>query len=112
MPSPTKTDTASSLKPVIQKVHQAILDNRLFTTDLPADVEAMAAEIVRSLVLVEPESFPRLVQRSGLFFIVEEGAATEPVGADVLHVNVWLGSSWATVDTIVLPTVAADSAGQ
>jgi len=85
------------------RLRQAIVDNRLYANEEygRADLTQVAREIIEAIVCVEPGTFPRLVQRAGLLFVVEEGAG--PEGLDMMNVSVWNGSRWITVDEIPIP---------
>lgn len=90
---------------IVARVKEALWDNRLYANDSlpssPTGMEQLAFEITEQIVCVKTGTFPRLVQRAGLLFVVTEGLADNE--ADWLDVSVWNGRRWVTVDRMRLP---------
>ncbi|MEX2355505.1 MAG: hypothetical protein WD535_00590 [Thermaerobacterales bacterium] len=99
----------SELQPIVAQIKQAILDNYLSADEAEqhtiddTTAGAMAHDIVDRLAIEDPDVFPRMLQRKGLLFIVEEGQPESGGEPDVLHVNIWDGSRWIIVESVALP---------
>lgn len=100
---------------VIQRVETAILHNHL-GAELAGEADVhppidhrlarrLAEEIVAELAPVGFDRFPRLLQRHGLMFVVEEGTYLGRGHPDVLHISVWYGHRWIIVESVPLPPV-------
>lgn len=115
MPQQAEHLNASPMSRVIQRVETAIMHNHL-GAELAGEADAhppmdkgrarrLAEEIVEELAPVGFERFPRLLQRHGLLFVVEEGIYLGAGHPDVLHISVWYGHRWIIVESVPLPPV-------
>lgn len=92
------------LQAVVARLADTIRANylRIDEPDQPMTEEEarrLAEDVLQRLL--ERERFPRLSDRRGLLFVVEEGAGSG--GRDVLHVMAWNGERWVGIDAIELP---------
>jgi len=92
----------------VELVASAILGNRLRHdgTEVhfePAGARRLAEEIVRHFVEADPQDYPMILDAAGFKFVLEELSYYPGFDHDVLHVLLWTGHHWSTVEEVPLP---------
>lgn len=96
----------SGTESIVQRLADAVRANflRFDEPDVrlsPEEACRLAEEVVERLVRCD--AFPRLMTKHGFLFVVEEDVSRGG-GEDVLHVLVWNGNRWVSVETLSLGT--------
>ncbi|HEX6988428.1 MAG TPA: hypothetical protein VF282_03095 [Bacillota bacterium] len=96
----------------VDRVASAILDNRLRHDGSevcfePVEARRLAAEIVRYFLDADPKDYPFILDAAGFKFVLEELSYYPGFDHDVLHVLLWSGSRWATVEEVPLPPLGS-----
>jgi len=92
----------------VDRITGAILGNRLRHdgTELrfePAGARRLAGEIVDHFLRADPQDYPLILDAAGFKFVLEELSYYPGFEHDVLHVLLWTGSYWTTVEEVPLP---------
>ncbi len=92
----------------VDRIAASILDNRLRPDGTearytPDEARRLAREVLRHFLEADPQDYPLILDAAGFKFVLDELSYYPGFDHDVLHVLLWTGSYWTTVEEVPLP---------